>query len=1048
MKNLFQLIPLLLCLLGFQFADAQKIAPSSLDKQFHGMQWRNIGPFRGGRSVASAGVPGDPLVYYMGTIGGGLWKTTDAGTTWKNISDGYFNTGVVGAIAVAPSDPNVIYAGTGEHAVRGVMTAPGDGVYRSLDAGKTWKNIGLPNSKRISEIRIHPNNPDVAYVAVQGALHGPSEDRGVYRTMDGGKSWDKILYVDDQTGAADLSMDAHNPRILYASMWYHIRYPWTMISGGADKTSAIYKSVDGGETWEKLKQGLPPHFGKSAVDVSPANSEIVYANIEAEGSKGGVYRSDDGGTTWRQTTSDRTTITRAWYYIEIFADPQDQETVYVLNAPMLKSIDGGKSFKSIPNPHGDQHHMWINPDNPQNIILSNDGGACVTFNGGETWSSQQNQPTAQFYRVITDNQFPYYVYAGQQDNSSVATKSRTNGRGIDWKDWHAAAGCESAFLAFDPDNPVVVYGGCYQGQINAYDRRTETQKDIMAYPTAVLAWTPSEMKYRFNWNAPIVTSPQDPKVMFHAGNVVLKTTDGGLTWAEISPDLTRNEKSKQIDGGGPYTNEGAGGEVYNTISYLECSPHDANVIWTGSDCGLVYVTRDGGQNWSNVTPPDAGEALINAIDVSPHDPATAYVAVTRYKMNDFTPIAYKTNNYGKTWTKIVNGIEKDAFVRVIREDLKRKDLLYAGTERGMYVSFDAGKTWTKMQLNLPICPINDITFQDNDMVIATMGRAFWILDDLGPIQQANMSDLDKNIALYAPKPAYKYSGGGTSPSNTTGQNPLNGVIVYYNLPANMDSTKLTLDILDKNGDLVRSYSSEKDKNAKTWTGGPQPEPVIPNKKGINRFNWDLTREAGPGVEGVFMLGNYNSGEVMPGTYTVRLSDGTQQMETTAIVLGDPRIEASLEDYAAQEVLLKQLERTFREIHTSVNEMRALKDQILAIIKPLKDKPEMKELVEQGEAISKNIEIWEQALIQPKQQTFQDVINFPNRLNAEIASLIGRVSEADPKLTQGTKARMEDVQKEWTESQQALQKIVNEEIPAFNKLYQSKGIAPILLPGKA
>jgi photosystem II stability/assembly factor-like uncharacterized protein len=592
-----------------------------------------------------------------------------------------------------------------------------------------------------------------------------------------------------------------------------------------------------------------------------------------------------------------------------------------------------------------------------------------------------------------------------------------------------------------------VYGGCYQGQINAYDRRTETQKDIMAYPTAVLAWTPSEMKYRFNWNAPIVTSPQDPKVMFHAGNVVLKTTDGGLTWAEISPDLTRNEKSKQIDGGGPYTNEGAGGEVYNTISYLECSPHDANVIWTGSDCGLVYVTRDGGQNWTNVTPPDAGEALINAIDVSPHDPATAYIAVTRYKTNDFTPIAYKTNNYGKTWTKIVTGIEKDAFVRVVREDLKRKDLLYAGTERGMYVSFDAGKNWTKMQLNLPVCPINDITFQDNDMVIATMGRAFWILDDLGPLQQANTDALGKEIALFEPKPAYKYSGGGTSPSNTVGQNPLNGVVIYYNLPESMDSTKLTLDILDKNGDLVRSYSSEKDKT-KTWVGGPQPEPTIPNKKGVNRFNWDLTREAGPGVEGVFMLGNYNSGEVMPGTYTVRLSDGSRQLETNAIVLGDPRIEASLEDYAAQEALLKQLERTFREIHTSVNEMRALKDQILAIIKPLKDKPEMKDLVEQGEAISKKIEIWEQALIQPKQQTFQDVINFPNRLNAEIASLIGRVSEADPKLTQGTKARMEDVQKEWTESQEAMEKLVREDIPAFNKLYQSKGIAPILLPGKA
>lgn len=1047
MKNQLKLLLLALCVFGFQFAGAQKIAPSKLDQQFQGMQWRNIGPFRGGRSVSSAGVPGDPLTYYMGTVGGGIWKTTDAGITWKNISDGYFNTGVIGAIAVADADHNVIYAGTGEHSVRGVMTSPGDGMYKSMDAGKTWKHIGLSNSKRISEIRIHPKDPDVVYVAVQGALHGPSEDRGVYRTMDGGKNWEKVLYVDEQTGASDLSMDIHNPRILYASMWYHIRYPWTMVSGGKGTGSALYKSTDGGDTWEKMTKGLPEHFGKSAIDVSPANPEVVYANIESEGTKGGVYRSDDGGENWRQTTNDRITVTRSWYYMEIFADPQDQETVYVLNAPMLKSIDGGKSFKTIQNPHGDQHHMWINPDNPNNIILSNDGGACITFNGGESWSSQQNQPTAQFYRVITDNQFPYYVYAGQQDNSSVATKSRTNGRGIDWKDWYAAAGCESAFLAFDPDNPEVIYGGCYQGQINAYDRKTETRKDIMAYPTAVLAWTPSEMKYRFNWNAPIVASPQDPNTMYHAGNVVLKTTDGGLTWDAISPDLTRNEKAKQIDGGGPYTNEGAGGEVYNTISYLECSPHDANVIWTGSDCGLVHVTRDGGQSWTNVTPPDAGETLINAIDVSPHDPATAYIAVTGYKNNDFTPVAYKTNNYGKSWTKIANGIEDGAFVRVVREDLNRRGLLYAGTERGLYVSFDDGKNWAKMQLNLPVCPINDITFQDNDLVVATMGRAFWILDDLGPIQQANLSAMEKEVVLYDPKPAYKYSGGGTSPSTSTGQNPLNGVIIYYNLPENMDSTTLTLDILDKNGDLVRSFSSKKEKT-KTWIGGPQPEPAIPNKKGVNRFNWDLSREAGPGVEGVFMLGNYNSGEVMPGTYTLRLSDGKQQLETEAVVLGDPRIDASMEDYEAQEVLLKQLERTFREIHTSVNEMRALKDQILAIIKPLKDNPEMKELVEQGEAISKQIDTWEQALIQPKQKTFQDVINFPNRLNAEIASLIGRVGQANPKLTEGTKERMEDVQKEWSESQEAMRELVNEKIPAFNKLYQSKGIAPILLPGKA
>lgn len=1010
-------------------------------EQFSALKWRNIGPFRGGRSNAVCGVIDDPLTYYFGSVGGGIWKTTDAGISWKNISDGQLKTGSVGAIAVAKADPNVIYVGMGEHAVRGVMTSHGDGMYKSTDAGKTWTHIGLPYSRHIAEIRIHPENPDVVYVAVQGALHKYDEHRGIYKSTDGGANWEKVFYINEKTGAADLSIDPDNPRILYAGMWENIRYPWQVVSGG--EGSGLYKSTDGGTTWQELSKGLPDMMGKVAVDVSPANSNILYANIEAEGEKGGVYRSDDGGNSWRQTCKERVTIARAWYYTEVFADPQDPETVYVLNAPMLKSVDGGKTFKSISNPHTDQHHLWINPNNTDNIILANDGGACITFNGGDSWSSQKNQPTAQFYRVIADNQFPYFIYGGQQDNSTVAIPSRTAGSSINWKDWYAVAGGESAFIAFDPEDPRYVYGGSYQGNISVFDHQSGMTKDIMAYPIVGLGWTPSEMKYRFNWNAPIVTSPQNRSVIYHGANVVLQSMDRGQTWKAISPDLTRNEKDKQGLGGVPFTNEGAGGENYNTISYMVAS-YKQGELWVGSDDGLIHLTQDDGQTWKNITPKGLDESLINAIEVSPHDPATAYVAITKYKFGDFTPMIYITNNYGKSWKNKVNGIADDDYVRVVREDPQQKGLLYAGTETGLYVSFDDGDNWEKFQLNLPVCPILDLYIQDNDLIAATSGRAFWILDDLGAIQQTK-GNLPNEMAIYEPKPTYRFNFNtpGRAPQNE-GQNAANGVIFDYSFPEDMDSTTVTLEVLNDKNEIIRTYSNQKKKVA-SGPGQPAAPRLLPTQKGLNRFNWDLKSEGIPGVPGVFMLGSYDGSAVPPGEYTLRLTANDQSVSTTALVLPNPDIEATMADYQEQAAIMRTIENTVRSLHNSVNEMRKVKKRLKTVQEMLDDMEEAEELKKQAQEIVDKITQWEENLIQPRQKTFQDVINFPNRLNAEMMNLRSRIDGAIPQVTQGARQRLEELAKEWSGYEKQMKELINKDVKAFNEAYREKAVPAVITP---
>jgi photosystem II stability/assembly factor-like uncharacterized protein len=1009
------------------------------DTLFTGLKWRNIGPFRGGRSVAVSGVVSQPGTYYMGSTGGGVWKTTDDGLHWKNVSDGFFRTGTVGAIAVSESNPNVVLVGMGEHAARGVMTSMGDGVYLSRDAGQSWKHLGLEGSRHISDVIIHPTNENLFYAAVQGAQYGPSEERGVYRSSNGGETWEKVLFVNGTTGASSLSMDPNNPLVLYAALWEHQRRPWTMKSGGPN--SGLYKSTDGGTAWHKMKEGLPDELGKAGISASGARSDLVYAVLEAEGEKAGVYRSDDGGKKWRQVSKDRINVTRSWYYMEIFADPQEAETVYVLNAPVTRSIDGGRTFKPVPTPHGDNHDLWINPEDNRRMINANDGGANISNNKGASWSTQQNQPTAQFYRVITDNLFPYHVYGGQQDNSAIAILSRTNDNGIDWKDWYSVAGCESAYLAFDPNNPEIIFGGCYQGIIEKWIKAIREAKPIKEYPELSLGNAPEDFKYRYNWNAPIIADPHNPSVIYHAGNVVFRSGDAGQSWDVISPDLTRNDPEKQGPGGLPFTNEAAGGENYNTLMYLTASPHEKGVLWAGSDDGLLHLTRNGGASWENVTPEGMEEGIVNSIEVSPHDPATAYITLMRYKFMDLKPYIYKTTDYGQNWDLIVQGLEDPhGFVRVVREDTQRPGLLYAGTETGLQISLNGGKSWQPFQLNLPVVPINDLTIRQNDLVAATAGRSFWILDDLSPLQQQRQEG--ESLFLANPRDTYLYVGG-SSQNPGIGQNPKSGVILDYYLHMPADTSEISLEILDGET-AIRTYTNKAPGDFKTWPGGPPKPEVLPARHGFNRFVWDFRRDALPAVENVFVFGDYRGSGVAPGTYTARLTVDGQQTERTFRVLAQPGIDAPPEAYREQQEALGKIDAAIRDMHNAVGQLRKVTSQIKSYESLLEGNEKAKPLLEKGEALKGRITQWEESLIQPHQKTFQDVINFNNRLNAELMYLRSFIDVAEPALTKGAGERLADLVREWSALSKERDSIVGEGMAEFNAMYRELELPALIL----
>jgi len=1037
-------------LLFFLILASQCIHAQHADSLFKYVKFRNIGPFRGGRSVTATGVAGDPATYYMGTTGGGVWKTNDAGTTWKNISDGFFTTGSVGAIAVSESEPNIVYVGMGEHAPRGVMTSYGDGVFKSHDGGKTWKKLGLEKTVHIARIVIHPRNPDIVFVAAQGALHGPSSERGIYKSTNGGATWKKVLYVNDLTGCSELSMDMNNPTVLYATMWHHQRLPWKVISGGPG--SGVYKSTDAGETWEKIENGLPKELGKMAISVSRANSDKVYLLAESDTEKelGGLFVSTNAGKSWSRISDDHRLVQRAWYYIEVFADPVNENIVYVMSAPALRSQDGGRTWENIYGPHGDYHDLWINPKNNKNMVIADDGGAGISFNFGETFSTQSNMPTAQFYRISTDNAFPYRIYAGQQDNSTVRIQSIALGSyGISQENWTSSAGGESAFLAFDPDKPDEVMGGSYLGTIDLLYPDARAGTNVMAAPIQYLGRETKNMKYRFNWNAPIIWSKHEPGTFYHGAQYLLRTRDKGLTWEEASPDLTRNEKDKQGKGGGPYTNEAVGAENYGTLSYVIESPKEKGVIWTGSDDGLVYLTRDGGKTWNNVTPKGLAECLINAIDISAHDNGTAYIATTRYKFNDFTPAIYKTTDYGKTWVNISKGIPYGAYTRVVREDPAQRGLLFAGTETGLYISSNGGNSWSKFQLNLPIVPITDLQFKNNDLIVATMGRAFWILDDLGVIRQFTGRE---SFHVYKPEDAVIGNWGsplsgqiGETFSGTNeyeGINPANGVVIYYHLPKLKDNEELKMEIRDNEGNLVRAFSSESDKDYRGYAGGPPPAPVLPTKNGLNRFVWDMRYPTMAGAPTAYVEGSYRGHKAIPGTYKITIRYGTSEATTNCVILPNPLYPVTPGAYQEYHQFMSTMEQAFTDMHLKVNAMLKVRNRLDELVKEMGSNPKFTQLAQEATALTEKMKAWDSDMIQRKAKAYDDVDNYENKFTANLLFLINHSESDVPRINKPSRDRFDELMKEWATLDARQKEIMEKDVPAISKKLWDAGVGPI------
>jgi photosystem II stability/assembly factor-like uncharacterized protein len=1070
---------------------------------WHGLTWRQVGPFRGGRVLAVSGVQGDARTFYFGGVGGGVWKSTDGGLSWRPLTDKVKDMSPsIGAIAVAPSDPNVIYAGTGEACIRGNIIA-GNGVYKSIDAGKTWSYSGLKDTLAIGRIIVHPKNPDIAFVAALGHPFGPNPERGIFRTTDGGKTWTKVLFKDENTGGIDIAFDPANANVIFAGLWQARRSPWGMDSGGPG--SGLYRSTDGGSTWKHLTgHGLPEGtIGRIGIAVAYGNPSRVWALIEAD--KGGLFRSDDAGDTWTLANSDRQYRQRAFYYTHVFADPRSPEGVYVLNTGMYRSIDGGKTFRPIRVPHGDNHGLWIDPTDPDRMIESNDGGANVSTNAGASWTTQGNQPTAQFYHVIADNRFPYYIYGAQQDNSTVGIATAGEGGGIDRPDWYPVGGGESGYIAPDPHDPLVVYAGSYGGEITRYDRHTGQEQNITPWPLNPIGSGAVDQKYRFQWTEPIVFSLHDPNTLYFAAQVLFKTTDKGMHWQIISPDLTRNDKSKQQPAGGPITKDNTGVEVYDTIFSVTESPLQKDLIWAGSDDGLIHITTNAGKDWANVTPKNLPEwGTVSMIEASPHEAGTAYVAVERHRLDDFAPYVYKTTDFGKTWTSIINGIPAGDYVHAVREDKKRKGLLYAGTEKGVYVSFDDGGNWQPLQLNLPVSPVNDLIVHNNDLIAATHGRAFWILDDIAPLQQYNPQLGNEDVHLYNPSPASHtlFRGGFGGGGGAQGQNPPAGAVIYYSLktalkpaerkkaptttgntaaptkatpegkepgetkpstapeppqPAEATTTEteatgknapIKLEILDQKGQVVRTYPPKRppqDEGDEEGFGFRPPQRGLPVDAGLNRFVWDLHYEGASRVPHSPLWGGSTDGPVaVPGTYQVRLTVNGKQYAAPLEIKADPRSTVTQQDLEKQFDLLMKIRDRVTETHDTVNRIRDIRAQINALNKRLENDPHAKVIADAGKQLDKKMTEVEEALIQTKAKSNQDVLNYPIRLNNQLVALGGVVSSADSAPTQASYDVFDMLSKQLDAQMAKWKQIESTDIPAYNDVVRKQEIPAITI----
>ncbi|MEP6796217.1 MAG: glycosyl hydrolase [Saprospiraceae bacterium] len=1029
------ILPLLLILFSMTttYGQRKKITPpiyNPVDTSFfRSLEWRNIGPFRGGRSAAVTGVRGKPSLYYFGSTGGGVWRTKDGGQTWENISDGFFG-GSIGAIEVAPSDENVIYVGGGEETVRGNVSS-GYGMWRSTDAGQTWQHIGLENSKHIPRVRVDPHNPDIVYAAVLGDLYKDTKERGIYKSIDGGKTWRQTLFVNERAGAVDLIIDPNNSRILYASSWRVHRNPYELSSGG--EGSALWKSKDSGETWQNIStaSGLPKGiWGISGITVSPANSNRLWAIIENE--DGGVFRSDDSGKTWIKTNSDRNLRQRAWYYSRIYADPSSADVVYVVNVSYHKSSDGGKSFSSYGASHGDHHDLWIDPDNPQRMIIGDDGGAQVSYDGGENWTTYHNQPTAQIYRVTTDNHFPYRIYGAQQDNSTLRISSRTGGGTIGEDDWESTAGCESGWLAVDPLNDDIVYGGCYDGVIDRLDHKTGFSRNVDVWPDLQMGHGAEGSKYRFQWNFPIYFSLHDPKKLYAASNYLHVTTDEGQSWKTISPDLTRNDTSKLKPSGGPITKDNTSVEYYCTIFTIAESPRVKDLLWVGSDDGLIHVTKDGGNSWQNVTPAFLPKwIMINSIEPDPHLDGGCYVAATMYKSGDYKPYLLKTKDYGQTWQLITTGIDSNHFTRVIRSDPNSKGILYAGTESGMYISFDDGDHWQSLQLNMPIVPVTDLTIKNNNLIAATQGRSFWILDDLYQIRQLKPTT-PKELTVYQPEDFYRMTGY-SGKSKLEGTNYAGGLSTYYFLPDSLKKNDtLAITVFSSAGDTIVSYSTaSKEKNDK-----------LTPKKGMNKFNWNLQYKPSFGFDGMILWGGGLSGpRAVPGSYSVEFNYNDKLTRKSFVILQDPISKASPQDYTLYQEFVMEVNKKMTAANKAIINIRDIRQQLKNYKERIPKEDELKKEIGKIDSVMTKIE---EALYQTKNRSGQDPLNYPVRLTDKLAYLKSIMGNGEFPPTEQAYAVRKELEAEIDDQLAKLEKVKSDMLPAFNQMIRDKNIDAIIL----
>ncbi len=1003
------------------------ITPQYPEDLYSSLDYRLVGPFRGGRSAAVTGVPGEPNLFYFGAAGGGVWKTLDGGRTWSNISDGYFG-GSIGAVEVAKSDPNVIYVGGGEKTLRGNVSS-GYGIWKTENGGKTWMSAGLENSRHVPRIKVHPTDYNIVYAAVLGNIYKPTKERGIYKSNDGGKNWKQILFVNDQAGAVDLTLDPNNPRILYASTWRAQRTPYSLSSGGAG--SALWKSTDSGETWTEISknEGFPKDtLGIMGITVSPKNSERVWAIVENK-EKGGLYRSDDGGKKWIQVNSERKLRQRAWYYTRVYADTEDEDVVYVLNVRYHKSTDGGKTFNTFNAPHGDHHDLWIAPENSQRMIIGDDGGAQISYDGGETWSTYYNQPTAQFYRVTTDNAFPYRIYVAQQDNSTLRINHRSDGGSIDESDWEPTAGGESAHIAVDPTNNDIVYGGSYDGFLTRVNHDKGTVRGINVWPDNPMGAGAEAMKYRFQWNFPIIFSRHDPKKLYTFSQHVHVSENEGQSWKVLSGDLTRNDPTKLGSSGGPITQDNTSVEYYCTIFAANESPLKEGLLWVGSDDGLVHVSKDGGASWDNVTPAGMPEwNMINSIEPSAFDEGTCYIAATRYKLGDFQPYLYKTTDYGKTWTKITNGIDKEHFTRVVREDPKRRGLLYAGTETGMYISFDDGGNWSPFQLNLPIVPITDLTIKDNNLIVATQGRSVWIIDDLTVLHQLDTNKKSATSILYKPKDAYRTKGRvAKTPSKTAGQNHPNGVITHFYLKNLSEKDSINLTFTSMAGDTLANYSNTaKEKNKK-----------LELKKGGNTFVWDTRGKGAEKLDGMILWwASLDGAKAVPGSYKVHLNvNGDTSTETFKIV-PDPRAEASVQEMQEQFNFITDINTTIDKAHQSIKKIRKINTQLDAFSSQYKDNEATKELVTKAKAMKERLEEVEKALYQTKNRSNQDPLNFPIKLTNKLGHLNSLVAIDDFPPTEQDIAVKNELTGKINKQLDTFDAVISKELQEFNSAFNN------------